>query len=102
MENFLNGFDWPFVVKMAVLLLALAGGVKTVPLINKLKTILKWSGRKVQMLVVIISVFLGISAQIVSGAITPTVVTPDYLLNLITIIVMASQVEYIRIKNSLN
>lgn len=98
MEKWFEFIDWTFVVQIATIVLALIGGVKSVPIINKLKTWLNWSGRKAQFLVAVFSVVLAGAAQIVSGAIAPEPLSSKYIIELFTLILLSSQSEYLRLK----
>ena len=101
MNEFLTGLDWPFIVKMAALAVALIGGAKTVPLVNKLKELLDWSGRKVQFLVIAVSVVLALLTQIATGVLSPEPISPDLILTIFIALVTASQAEYRRIKDQI-
>ncbi len=90
-------FEWPTLVKFLSVVLTLVGGVATVPLVNWLKGLLGWTGRKAQLLVAAVSVFIATSTLIVTGAISPVPMTTDYVISLFTLVLLASQAEYQRI-----
>lgn len=93
--------NWFTFVKLALLFISFAGGEKTVPLINKLKSFLKWDGLRAKFLAITVSVVLGASAQIVAGVIHPEPVSVEYVAALVFLLYFASQKEYERIKNLL-
>jgi len=86
-------------IGFAAAVLVLIGGMSTVPLINRIKNFLGWSGRKVQLLTLAMSVVVAFVGLVATGAVSPEPVTTARLVELLTLVLLASQAEYSRIKN---
>lgn len=95
----MNIETWDAIVGLSAALLTLIGGMATVPLINKLKNFLGWSGRKAQLLTVGVSIIVAFVGLVATGAVSPEPMTPANLIELFTLVLLASQAEYNRIKN---
>lgn len=91
---------WPFVAQMAALTLSLIGGGATVPVIRWLKDSLNLSGRWVYILIWAISLLLALAAVVVEGALTPGAINWESAGLIVTAVILGSQIEYRRIKDS--
>lgn len=91
---------WPAIVGLAGAVLSLVGGVATVPLINHIKTTFNWSGRTAQALTIVASIVVAGLTVIATGAVNPEPISVAYIIELLTLVLVASQAEYQRIKNS--
>lgn len=94
-------FDWQVAVQIAGVIVALAGGVASVPLINALKQAAGMNGRWAQAITVAVSVLLAILTMIASGAIAPEPLSVEYIGSLLTAVLLASQAEYRRLKDQM-
>jgi hypothetical protein len=94
-------FDWQMIVQVAGVIVALAGGILSVPLINGLKRLAGMNGRAAQAVTVAVAVLVAIATMIVSGAISPEPLTTEYIGSLISAVLVASQAEYNRLKGKL-
>lgn len=99
MENISNT-DWNAVLGFAYVLYGLVGGVATVPLINRLKTRLNITGRWVQALTVGVTTAVAALGLLAGGAISPEPLTFAHVMELLTLLLVASQAEYQRIKKA--
>lgn len=91
--------NWPELVKMAAVFLSLVGGTASVPLINKLKEWLNVDGRWAQIVTLLVSIVVAALSLIVSGVLTPEPLTSQYVITTLTLVMLASQAEYNRIKS---
>ena len=86
------------IVEFAAYLLALAGGVGTVPIVNWLKASLDLSGRWAQVATWLVATVLGVLTIIAKQLITPADIQPENTIAILLAVLMASQAEYTRIK----
>ena len=91
---------WPFVVSLATLILTWIGGMYSVPIITWLKRKLNLSGRWVYVLVGVFSFVIAILGMVIDGILAPGAVDWQNAGWLLTTAIVASQVEYRRIKDA--
>lgn len=92
--------NWDTIVQAAGLLLALISGVGAVPLINWLKEYSQLSGRWAYLPVAVVAVVFALANMVVTGQITPELITPETAVSLFLAVLVASQVEYRRLKDA--
>lgn len=91
---------WKTFVAGAVMLLSYFGGQATVPLINKLKTWLSWSGRKVMWLTAVVAGTLGLLTVVATGAVAPSgTITPEWVALAFITVLGSAKIEYDRIRS---
>lgn len=93
-------FDWTVIVQIATIVLGLVGGVYSVRLVNYLKVAFGLKGMQVQVLTWTVSVVLAVLTLVVSGQVSPTALTPEYVVALAGLVLAASQQQYNRIKGN--
>lgn len=98
MQN-LSPETWKEVVKVATLVLPYLGGKYSVPLINKIKGYLGWSGERVLWLTVGVSLLIGVLTAVVAGTIVPEPLTAASVAQMATIVLVFGHKEYMRIRN---
>ena len=90
--------DFQQLVGIATAVVALAGGVKSAPLINWIKNKLGVDGRRAQAITVVMAVVVAAATQLAAGAITPEHFQPERIVSLILLVLVAGQAEFNRLK----
>ena len=91
--------DWQIILQWATIGVNLISGVGLVPLVNFIKTKLELNGRYAQLLTMVVVVIFTILNLILMGKITPELLTPEKIGQVLIAILLASQAEYQRLKN---
>jgi len=97
MEN-VSPTDWQAVIAFAYVVYGLVGGVATVPLVKRIKGWLNIKGRLVQVLTVLVAVAVAGIGLLAGGLISPEPLSFAHVVELLTLLLLASQAEYSRIK----
>ena len=94
--------EWVTVVEVATFLLALVGGVLSVPIVDWLKEAAGIDGRLAQVLTVAVSVIMAILTLTVGGVLSPDSVTPENVGSVLLAVLLASQAEYNRLRQKID
>ncbi len=86
------------VVQIATIIVMLAGGVKSVPLLQWIKVRLNLTKGWSRVATVTLGVILAIAGLLVNGAITAASFAPELAVELFLAVLIASQSEYNRLK----
>ena len=97
MEN-ISTTDWQAIVGFAYVVYGLVGGVATVPLIRRIKERFEISGRWAQVLTVAVTIVVAAIGLVAGGAVSPEPLTFAHIVELLTLLLLASQAEYQRVK----
>jgi hypothetical protein len=93
---------WVEVAKAAAVVLSIIGGVASYHIINKIKdTLGLTSSRHIQVLTAIVATVIALLSLIVAGTLTPAPINLGYIVQTFTLVLVASQAEYQRIKRQL-
>lgn len=90
--------DWSGVVLLATYLVSLIGGVGVVPIVKYIKSLLNLNPRFVQLVTVVVCVLMGSLVLIANGVLVPKPLTPNSVVEVFTLVLVASQAEYQRTK----
>lgn len=93
--------DWGTIVQAASMLLALISGVGAVPIINWLKDTTGLGGRWAYLPVAVVATVLALLNMVVAGEIDPSMIRPETAVQLVQAVLLASQVEYRRLKDEM-
>lgn len=90
--------DWSGVVVLATFVVSLLGGVGVVPIVNYIKSLFNMNARYVQLVTVAVCVLMAILILITNGILVPVELNPDSVVEVFTLVLVASQAEYQRAK----
>ena len=94
--------EWVTVVEIATFLLALIGGVLSVPIVDWLKDAAGIDGRLAQVLTVAVSVIMAILTLTVGGVLSPDSVTAENVGSVLLAVLVAGQAEYNQLRRKLD